>query len=127
MITDRQTRLLRQKRMEGKTQETAAAKGNCSDLRGSEQLAAGGEGVQALCAPGAEDRKESIGFVQVSGCSNRFLATESVAQQLVSFGRRYFRINDLLVQLPHIVSALVVERGEVSFNQNCLQNGDKLV
>ena len=73
------------------------------------------------------DRKGSIGFVQVSGCSNRFLATESVAQQLVSFGRRYFRINDLLVQLPHIVSALVVERGEVSFNQNCLQNGDKLV
>ena len=30
--------------------------GNCSDLRGSEQLAAGGEGVQASCAPGAEDR-----------------------------------------------------------------------
>ena len=29
---------------------------NCSDLRGSEQLAAGGEGVQASCAPGAEDR-----------------------------------------------------------------------
>ena len=29
--------------------------GNCSDLRGSEQLAAGGEGVQASCAPGAED------------------------------------------------------------------------
>ena len=28
---------------------------NCSDLRGSEQLAAGGEGVQASCAPGAED------------------------------------------------------------------------
>ena len=31
-------------------------KRNCSDLRGSEQLAAGGEGVQASCAPGAEDR-----------------------------------------------------------------------
>ena len=30
-------------------------RGNCSDLRGSEQLAAGGEGVQASCAPGAED------------------------------------------------------------------------
>ena len=69
--------------MAGKTQETAAAKAgmsvrsarkwqsgplpsqtkpehrwrtrNCSDLRGSEQLAAGGEGVQASCAPGAED------------------------------------------------------------------------
>ena len=30
MITDRQTRLLRQKRMEGKTQETAAAKAGMS-------------------------------------------------------------------------------------------------
>ena len=30
-------------------------RGNCSDLRGSEQLAAGGERVQASCAPGAED------------------------------------------------------------------------
>ena len=29
--------------------------GNCSGLRGSEQLAAGGEGVQALGSPGAED------------------------------------------------------------------------
>ena len=29
--------------------------GNCSGLRGSEQLTAGGEGVEALYAPGAED------------------------------------------------------------------------
>ena len=29
--------------------------GNCSGLRGSEQLSAGGEGVQALGPPGAED------------------------------------------------------------------------
>ena len=35
---------------------TDVAGGNCSDLRGSEQLAAGGERVQASCAPGAEDR-----------------------------------------------------------------------
>ena len=28
---------------------------NCSGLRGSEQLSAGGEGVEALYAPGAED------------------------------------------------------------------------
>ena len=29
--------------------------GNCSDLRGSEELAAGGERVEALRSPGAED------------------------------------------------------------------------
>ena len=35
-----------------------AGTGNCSDLRGSEELLAGGEGVQALGAPGAEDRRQ---------------------------------------------------------------------
>ena len=52
MITDRQTRLLRQKRMEGKTQETAAAKAGMS-VRSARKWQSG-----PLPSPGKPEQRE---------------------------------------------------------------------
>ena len=56
---------------------------NCSDLRGSEQLAAGGEGVQASCAPGAEDgcqRHLALGTTFRPGAPADLAADNQMAQ-----------------------------------------------
>ena len=56
---------------------------NCSDLRGSEQLAAGGEGVQASCAPGAEDRCQrhlALGTTFRPGAAADLAADNQMAQ-----------------------------------------------
>ena len=63
--------------------QVAVGKGNCSDLRGSEQLAAGGEGVQASCAPGAEDgcqRHLALGTTFRPGAPADLAADNQMAQ-----------------------------------------------
>ena len=67
---------------EYETQQNGAS-GNCSDLRGSEQLAAGGEGVQASCAPGAEDRCQrhlALGTTFRPGAAADLAADNQMAQ-----------------------------------------------